>query len=77
MTDKKTFIVKGYSDIESALVESQDKSIGVWIGESDKALGRWVYVTVNRGVFVNVGPTIHKFHSFSEAINYITEFLFN
>lgn len=67
-------IVMGYDGIEKALKEVEGEKEGIWIGE---ASGRWVHATVDRGVFVNVGSAKHEFRSFSEAINYITDFLFN
>lgn len=67
-------IVIGYDSIEKALQSVQGEKDGIWIGS---ASGRWVYAIVGRGIWVNVGLAEHEFHSYSEAINYITEFLFN
>ncbi|MCK4759805.1 MAG: hypothetical protein KAT69_07120 [Candidatus Aminicenantes bacterium] len=67
-------IVLGYDGIEKALQSVEGKRDGVWIGS---ASGRWIYATVDRKIWVNVGLAEHTFNSFSEAINYITEFLFN
>ena len=72
MIQRRTVV--GYDGIERVLKEAEGEAEGIWIGS---ASGRWVHVVVNRGVFVNVGLAKHEFHSFSEAINYITEFLFN
>ena len=67
-------IVIGYDGIEKALKEVEGEKEGIWIGEVS---GRWVHATVDRTILVNVGLAKHEFHSFSGAINYITEFLFN
>lgn len=72
MIQRRTVV--GYDGIEKALKEVEGEAEGIWIGE---ASGRWVYAIVDRGIFVNVGLAKHEFRSFSEAINYITEFLFN
>ena len=72
MIEKRTVV--GYDGIEKALQDVEGNVDGIWIGNE---MGRWVYVIVNRSVYVNVGLAEHTFHSFSEAINYITEFLWN
>ena len=72
MIQRRTVI--GYDGIEKALQEVEGNIEGIWIGN---ASGRWVYAIVNRRIYVNVGLAEHTFNSFSEAINYITEFLFN
>lgn len=68
-------IVKGSDDIEKALGDTQDKESWMWVGNSN----HWLLVKYNRNILINNGFSIEKFNTsdYREAINYITEFLFN
>jgi len=74
-SNKEQRIVKGYDGIEKALERAENTREGIWIGS--KGNSRWIFATVDRSILVNVGLARHEFHAFDEAINYITEFLFN
>ena len=72
---EETKIVKGYAHLVEIMESREGSKKGLWLTCPDKL--RYVYLTFDRTPIVNVGLAKHKFDSFSEAINYIVEFLYN
>ena len=72
---QETRIAKGYTQLETIMESIEGTKKGLWLTCPKKL--RYVYLTFERIPIVNVGLAKHEFHSFSEAINYILEFLYN
>lgn len=73
--NQETKIIEGYDQLEGIMESIEGTDKGLWLTCPEKL--RYLYLTFDRVPKVNAGLCEHEFHSVSETINYVLEFLYN